>query len=147
MTPSPEAKSQDKLLQTGRMMWIFFLIAGCGFFALSRVIHNTQPGPAPSRVFVWAIAAVGVADVVILGLIRRSLLAKSGQQSAQNQAVTARQTWLSAQMLGFASAMSIVLFGFLLHTLGVRPAWIPVAFFIAGLLIIAAYRPRFAASR
>jgi hypothetical protein len=123
-------------------MWMAFLIAGCGFVALSHMIRNAQPQPAPSESIIWAIAVVGSVDVVILGVMRRSLLAKSLEQTDRNQVVTGRETWLRAQLLGLASAMSIVLFGFVLHTLGARPAWISTAFFVAGLLIMAAYRPQ-----
>jgi len=142
MTPAPDAKVQATLLQTARTTWMAFLVAGCGFAALSHIIHNPQPRPAPSQGLIWAIALVGVVDVVVFGVLRRSLLARSREQSNGRQVVTGRETWFKAQILGFASAMSIVLFGFVLHTLGARPAWISIAFFAAGLLIMAAYRPQ-----
>jgi hypothetical protein len=142
MMPARDAKAQATLLQTARIMWMAFLVAGCGFVALSHIIRNAQPQPAPSQGFVWALAVVGVVDVVIFGALRRSLLARSWEQSNGRQVVAARETWLKAQLLGFASAMSIVLFGFVLHLLGAQPPWISTVFFVAGLLSLAVYRPR-----
>jgi divalent metal cation (Fe/Co/Zn/Cd) transporter len=145
--PAGSSSRQRQVLQTARVMWVAFLCAACGFVALSYRVQPPHPEHVPAPYLSLAFAIVAAADAAILGAIRRSRLAKSQEQARQGDAAQAQVSWLSAQVLGLASALSIVLFGFVLRMIGARPAWTSIAFFAAGLLIMAAYRPRLPETR
>jgi MFS family permease len=128
--------------QAARIMWVAFLCAASGIIALAHFVPRPQSQPIPAPAFIYAITGVAMADLAILGIVRRNLLERSRTLSERGEATAGQAAWAVAQTLGLASAMSIVLFGFVLHTLGARPAWISTAFFVAGLLLMAAYRPQ-----
>jgi hypothetical protein len=129
-------------LQAARIMWLVFLCAAGGIIVLAHMTRRSQPPTAPAPVFSRLIAAVAAVDIVVIGLIRRSLLQKSQEQVQRGDAAAGQINWSKAQALGFASGMSIVLFGFVVGMVGARPEWLSTAFYVAGLLILVAYRPQ-----
>jgi hypothetical protein len=132
----PLAGSQHPLsLSTARIVWLAFLVAACGFILLAHAIRPV-PSTTPAPAFKWILAAVAAVDIVVIGLIRRSLM----ERSSRGEAAAAKAGWSVAQMMGFASAMSIVLFGFLLSMM--REGWFSTAFYVAGLLLLASYWPQ-----
>lgn len=143
MTPAPGEKPNNlSPLQFARLMWMMFLGSGCAFIALSHIVRPPQPQANLPQAFVWAIAAVGAVDIVLVASLRRKLLTMAQEQQQRGEAELAKGRWMTAQVYGFAGGMSIVLFGFVLHTMQAQPGWIITVFFIVGLLNLAAYRPQ-----
>ena len=130
-------------LQAARVMWVAFLCSACAIIAVALRL-KTHAAPLPAASFVWSIAAVGVLDIVVLGIIRRSQMVKADDLNKRGETEAGQKSWALAQLLGFAGGESIVLFGFLLSTMGARPEWFSVAFYVAGLLILVTYRPQLA---
>jgi hypothetical protein len=85
---------------------------------------------------------VAAVEIAFFATFRRTLLAKSREQARRGEAAVALKIWTLAQVLGLASAMSIVLFGFVLGLIGAPPPWISTAFFVAGIINLAVYRPQ-----
>lgn len=147
IAPPGSPDRERKLFQTARMMWVMFPCAACAIIACAYRIGTPHPEHIPAPSLSWTFAAIAAVDFVVFGILRRSLLARSQEQSTRGEPVAAQATWLKAQMLGFAGGMSIVLFGFVLHLMGARPAWISIIFFVAGLLNLVAYRPQLTQAR
>lgn len=146
MIPAPGTEPQSLPPQTVRFLWIAFLCGACGIIAIAHYLPKPQSQPVPAPIFVCAIAGVATVDLVFFGIFRRSILERSRAQSERWE-TTALASWALAQILGFASAMSIVLFGVVLSLMGARPPWVPTAFFAAGVLTLVAYYPQFAETR
>jgi hypothetical protein len=130
-------------LRTARIIWLCFLLAACSFIWIAHVMPQSRtPKPTPAPTFKWILAAVAVADILAIGAIRRNLLGQSQEKLGRGEATAARAGWSAALMLGFASAMSIVLFGFVLSILA--PGWFGAIFYVAGLLLLVSYWPQLA---
>lgn len=140
--PTQVATRQARVLRTARIVWVAFLIWACGIILFAHRVQAPRSQPVPPSAVNEGIAVAAIADLALFGFLRRKLLERSRGQLADGESDLAPRAWMSAQMLGFASAMSIVLFGFVLHILGARPPWFSIAFFIAGLLNLAVYRPQ-----
>ncbi len=147
MTPASGTKPQVSPLQLARVMWLMFLAAACLIIAVTYILSHPHGQLAPQPSLNWDFAAIGAADIVVLAIFRRSVLGRSRAQSDRGEEAQARESWISAQVLGFASAMSIVLFGFVLHVMGARPPVFSTAFFAAGLVMMVAYWPQRPESR
>ncbi|HEX4037324.1 MAG TPA: hypothetical protein VHX37_04625 [Acidobacteriaceae bacterium] len=141
MTGAIRPAAKPITLQTARFIWVAFLFAACAFIWISLIVRP-RPQPAPPVALSWAFAAIGAVDIVLIGAIRRKVLAQSQERSMRGDSDAAQAAWSVAQLLGFAAALSIVLFGFVLSIMGASPPWTSVAFYIAGLLILLGYRPR-----
>ena len=128
-------------LRTARMVWLAFLVAACCFIWIAHVMRH-PPSAVPAPAFKWIFTAVGAMDIVIIGAIRRNILEQSREKLARGEAAAARAGWSLAQILGLASGMSIVLFGFVLSM--TVQGWFSTAFFIAGLLLLVSYWPQLA---
>jgi MFS family permease len=142
MIPAPGARPQSLPPQTVRLLWLAFLCGACAIIAIAHFLSRPPSQPVPAPIFVYALTGVATVDIVFFGIFRRSLLERSRARSRRGEAAQAQATWALAQILGFAAAMSVVLFGFVLHLLGAQPPWISTVFFVAGLLNLAVYRPR-----
>jgi hypothetical protein len=129
-------------LQGARIIWLTFLCAACGFILVAHLLHRPQGQVIPPPGISWALAAVGAVEIVFFGTFRRSLLARSRNKAQEGDTGRAQAIWAMAQVYGFASALSIVLFGFVLSMVGAPPPWMSAAFFVAGLINIAVYRPQ-----
>ncbi|MGA8108745.1 MAG: hypothetical protein WBD46_16520 [Acidobacteriaceae bacterium] len=128
-------------LQTARLIWAAFLCAACCIVFIARIL-TPPPHPTPAAALSWILAAVGAVDIVFIGALRSKILARSQEQSMRGEKAAAQAAWTVAQVLGFAAAMSIVLFGFVFRMLDARPPWFSAAFFVAGLLLLVGYYPR-----
>jgi hypothetical protein len=142
MMSQPGTQPAQSQLRVARIMWITFLCWAVADIAIARFRLKPHANAAPSSSLSWAFAAIGALDIVIIGAIRRNALSRSENQAERGETAAAKQSWFSAQVLGLAGGFSIVLFGFVLYLLGAPPAWISTAFFVAGLLNLALYRPR-----
>ena len=140
MIPETGANPRGMTLQTARIMWIAFLCSACAIIAVAHRV-KTNGAPLPAASFVWSIAAVAAWDIVVIGLIRRRQLLKADDLNKRGETEAGQKSWALAQLLGFAGGESIVLFGFLLSTMSARPEWLSTIFYVAGLLILVAYRP------
>jgi hypothetical protein len=140
MTPQiGGVNAPGRSLRTARIVWVVFLVAACWFIVIAHVMHH-PPSASAVPSFKWILAAVGAADIVIIGSMRRNLLARSQEQTGRGETAPAQASWFLAQILGFATAMSIVLFGFVLSMM--VQGWFSTAFFIAGLLLLVSYWPQ-----
>ena len=128
-------------LQVARVMWVVFVCWACGIIVMAHMIRRPQPPTPPPPAFNRLIAAVAAADIVVIGLIRRGLLQKSQENVQRGEAAAGQIIWGKAQVMGFASAMSVVLFGFLLSMAGARPEWFNTIFYVVGLLLLVSYWP------
>ena len=128
-------------LQTARLIWVAFLFAACGIAFIARIL-TPPPQPTPAAALSWILAAIGAVDIGFIGALRGKILARSEEQSMRGEKAAAQAAWTVAQLLGFASAMSIVLFGFVVKMLDARPPWSSAAFFVVGLLLLVGYSPR-----
>jgi hypothetical protein len=133
-------------LQGARTMWLIYLCSACGFILFAHLLHKPHPHVAPRPAISWAIAAVGVVEIVFFAYFRRTLLAKSQGKRQMGETAAGQSLWALAQLYGFASALSIVLFGLVLSVIGAPPPWISTAFFVAGIVNLAVYRPQLAES-
>jgi hypothetical protein len=147
MIPAGKAKSSAMMLQTARLMWAMFLCSAFGFAVMTYFLLKPQPHPAPAPTFGYAIAGVAAVDLVIFAFLRGNLLERSLECSERGAAEDARAIWMKAQLLGLASAESVVLFGFILHQLSARPSWLTAIFFVVGIFLMAVYRPTLPESR
>jgi len=139
MIPQHGASPQGFSLPKARIIWACFFVAACWIMLIGHITHRVPvSSPAPS--FKWILAAVGVVDIVAIGAIRRNILEQSRQKSLRGEAVQAQAAWSVAQMLGFASAMSIVLFGFVLSMM--VTGWFSAIFYLVGLLLLVSYWPQ-----
>jgi hypothetical protein len=134
-------------LRAARIMWAAFIASGFLYVFVAHLLRRTHPHAAPAPSFNWIIAAVAAADIVVIAAVRRNALSRAEAQAMRGESAAAKQSWFSAQVIGLAGGMSIVLFGFVLHQLGAQPAWVPAAFFVAGLLNLAAYYPQLTETR
>lgn len=98
------------------------------------------PSAAPAPPFKWIFTVVGAVDLIIIGAIRRNILEQSREKLTRGEEGAARAAWSLAQILGLASAMSIVLFGFVLSM--TSQGWFSTAFYVAGLLLLLSYWPQ-----
>jgi uncharacterized MnhB-related membrane protein len=143
MNPAPSVKPQTvSPLQVARIIWLMFIGSLGLIIAMALTLMKTQPRSSPDLTFTYAIAGVAVAQLVFLGAFRSRLLGSSRTQSDHGEEVVARQRWVSAQVLGFASAEAVVLFGFVLHTMNARPPWVSTALFVTGVLLMVAFFPQ-----
>ena len=105
----------------------------------AHLMHSVpQSNPAPA--FKWVFVAVGGVDIVAIATIRRNILGQSREKSLQGETVAAQAAWSVAQLLGFASAESIVLFGFVLSMM--VSGWFSTVFYMVGLLLLVGYWPQ-----
>jgi len=139
MMPQRGASPQGFSLRNARIIWSCFVVAACWFMLIAHFMRHVSP-TAPAPAFKWVLLAVGAVDIVVIGAIRRNFLEQSRDKAARGETVAARAAWSVAQMMGFASAMSIVLFGFVLSMM--VAGWFSTIFYGAGLLLLVGYRPQ-----
>ena len=131
--------SQGFSLQLARILWGCFLVSACLIMMIAHMMHPL-PTSRSAAAFKWAFVAVGAMDIVLIGAVRRNLLERSREKSLRGEAAAAKAGWSTAQLMGFASGESIVLFGFVLSMM--VQGWFSTAFYVAGLLLLASYWPQ-----
>ena len=146
MIPISSTTPKPITLPAARFIWIAFLCAACGIIFISHVL-KPQPQRTPDVLIGRVFSIVAVAEILIFAFIRSRILAQSQQKAQRGEAAMAQASWGVAQILGFASAMSIVLFGFVLHLLSAPPAWISTALLALGVLNMLAYFPQQSGNR
>ena len=134
-------------LQVFRIMWAMFVCSVSAMMVATYTLLKPHPRPSPGPAISYALAGVAVVQMIFFASFRRRFLERSGTLSQRGEADAARQTWASAQFLGFASAEAIVLFGFVLHTMGAQPAWMSTVLFITGFMVFIRFFPQAAESR
>jgi hypothetical protein len=146
--PASDAKQKSlSPLELARVMWIAFLCAASGIIAIAHLVRAPESHTSPNPAFSCAIAGVAIISLLYLAFFRRKLLARSRALSERTESDRALATWRVAQVLGFAAAMSIVLYGFLLHAMQAQPAWISTALFVGGIVVFVAFFPQRPESR
>lgn len=124
-----------------RLLWVAFLCGACGIAAIGHIL-KPEPLPPPNAMIGRLLAVVAAAEILIFAFIRRRFLNQAQEKKQRGEADRSQAMWGAAQILGFASALSIVLFGLVLHFVNASPVWISTAFFVAGLVNLAVYYPQ-----
>lgn len=118
---------------------IAFLIAIVLYFQLSRSLpSHTKPNP----VLLYALAAFACGEVLTIFILRWILVSRSEQLLAENpgdQKALAR--WKIGYLGMYAVALSVAIYGLLLHFLGFELLHV-VPFFAGGALFILILPPR-----
>jgi hypothetical protein len=147
MTPGSGSEPARTPLRVARIIWTAFLCCAVADIAVARFGLKPPVHAAPSLSLSWAFAAIGAADILVIAGVRLNALSRSKDQAKRGETAAAKQSWFSAQVIGFAGGLSIVLLGFVLYLLGAQPAWISTVFFVAGLVNLAVIRPQSPESR
>jgi len=128
-------------LQTARIVWFGYIVAACLFISVAHLLR-----PNPDRVLAaslkWIFTGIAAADLLILGNLRRAMLEKSQEKLQRGETTQAQASCSVAQMLGFATCMSVVLFGFVLKILGAAPTWFSAIFYFIGIGLLILWSPR-----
>jgi hypothetical protein len=109
------------------------------YFVLATIPITVKGEPSfiPAVLAALAVSEVGIATVFRNKLIRPAL--EKLQQSPQDSAALAQ--WLRGNILSFAFALTVVLYGFVLRVLGF--SWnIAAWFFVAGFFLLLLWTPR-----
>jgi hypothetical protein len=111
------------------------MIVSVGLF---YYVRSTTP-PAAHKLnptVQWAIVSCAVASA-LMGFIVQRILARSPGTSHPGSQISARfSPWFAGHILRFATAESVALFGFVLHTLGGPPVLVNCLFAGAMLLLL-----------
>jgi hypothetical protein len=137
--------AREKLLQQVRLMHVAFVIT---WFLLVFILQvQLKPAARPIEpAIVGAIALVAVSSVSIGWTMRRKQLAMAVEvlrREPEDGAALVR--WRFANILSFAFAESVTLFGFVLKVMGA--SWgIAGCFFAGGLILLLLWWPQLEAS-
>jgi len=132
---------REKTLQQVRLVHLAFVVTWFLFifvlqFELKPAVRPIEP------IVLGAIVLAAVSSVNVGWTMRRKLLARAAealQQELQDGADLAR--WRAANILSFAFAESVMLFGFVLKMMGA--SWgIAGWFFAGGLILLLLWTPR-----
>lgn len=130
----------QKSLRNIRIVHFAFLAAPALLYFVLAAIPITakgEPSFMPTVLVVLAVGEVGIATVFRSKLIRPAF--EKLQQSPQDSAALAQ--WLRGNILSFAFALTVVLYGFVLRVLGF--SWnIAAWFFVAGFFLLLLWTPR-----
>jgi hypothetical protein len=119
-------------------IWIGFLVFAAGFIAVPELI-GVPPGDLTTK-FHWVCAALGAWAIFGGFRLRRKWLAKS--RSSTN-GLDAQKKWALAQVLSFAFANSIILWGFVARMRQpTPPRWFPACFYALGVILLFLWIPR-----
>jgi hypothetical protein len=127
-------------LRSARILHVCFLIAA---FLYVFVLIQIRPPERPlSAVVIWANAFVCIVIIGMALFFRSRMVSESAAKLYTNpQDIEALQTWRSGQIVSFAFAEAVVLFGFVLKFLGAH--WnVAGVFFVVGILLLVAWRPK-----
>jgi hypothetical protein len=72
---------------------------------------------------------------------RNKFMLRAAYEAENGMIASASRTWSAAQLIGFMSAESVVLWGVIANVNMGFPRWISVLFYAVGIVLIAAYRP------
>jgi hypothetical protein len=125
------------ILQLRIMQFVFIISVGL-FYYVSGTIHPAAQSvdtSVQSAVVLFAIASA------LMGFIVQRILLRAPKQSLpEKQDSTPFRRWFAGHILRFATAESVALFGFVLHSLG-SPAVLVNALFVSGILLLLIWQP------
>jgi hypothetical protein len=130
----------QQALRNVRIIHFGFLTApALLFFVLStvRITEKAEPSFLPKVLALLSFSEVGIATLFRSKMIRPAL----GKLQASPQDSAALAQWTSGNILSFAFALSVVLYGVLIRVMGF--SWnIAAWFFVAGFLLLVLWAPR-----
>ncbi len=133
--------SARRMLQAVRIAFIAVIVTY--FFIVNGVPSHTPPNPTMLVVLV----ALACVDIVALLILRQILVIRPEQQLLLNAAdVKALATWKAGHIVMYAMALSVAIYGLLLHFLGF-PIRQVIPFFAVAILLLALLPPRSLESR
>jgi hypothetical protein len=130
----------ESALRSARILHVCFLVAA-GLYLL--VLFQLRP--MERSVDSLLVYALGFLSLLVVGtgffLRGRMVVETAARLSINPQDATSLKQWRSGQIVSFAFAESVVLYGFVLKFLGA--SWnIAGVFFIAGILLLVAWTPK-----
>jgi hypothetical protein len=130
----------ESTLRSTRILHLVFLIVPFLYIAVLFQLNPLERPVTPTAVY--ALAFECFATIAAGSLLRaRKVTASAEKLGANPQDAVALRTWRSGQIISFAFAESVVLFGFLMKVLGAR--WnVAGIFFAVGILLLAAWTPK-----
>ena len=89
----------------------------------------------------WAIAGLAAWSAEGGRYIRRKLMIHASKEVREGNGLEAGRKQSAAQVLGFASAIGVVMWGLVVNRTVGSPRWFDSIFYIAGVVILIAYKP------
>ena len=107
-----------------------------------EMVYRVPSHAAPNPTMLAVLVALACADIVALLIIRQILVIRPEQKLLGNSSdAKALATWKAGQIVMYAMALSIAIYGLLLHFLGFALRQV-VPFFAAGILLLLVLPPR-----
>jgi len=125
------AATLENSLRTLRVIHGTLMLAIVGYVVILRVIPGNASGPLTPQLL-WGIAGVAVLEVVVALLFRMKKLGPVLEAlRSRPDDVAALAQWRQAVIISDALALSVVLYGLVLHLLGSADRQ-AIPFFVAG---------------
>ncbi len=126
-------------LRSARMIWIVSLA-----FAAVVVCFAEFLSGAPDNQFGWSqwtVAALGIWSAWSGYSLRRKLMLRAAKAMSDGATDAGGRRWSAAQLIGIASAVSVVLWGFIADMILKSPRLLGGLLYAAGVVILVLYRP------
>ena len=130
----------ESALKQMRMMWAFFIVACLAYVALPELLRAPVK-PVQPMVY-WVLMAIAFMDLVTIVIFRRFTIDKAADILRLNPSdAPAILKWRQGQLVTFAIASAIVLFGLVMRFVGINTLQ-AAPFYVVGVAALIIFKPQ-----